>query len=625
MNPSIRILLALSLVDFKRAWSQLVLADLLARVLAIAILGPLVGLILEVFLTRTATGVVTDAAILSFLLRPVGLVTLLVVGAVSVGIFFAEIGQLMVIGRGAIEGRFVTWLDALRYVYGRAMGLVQLGGHGLVRLLWIALPFLAALGAVYALLLRAYDINYYLAMKPPEFKLAALLGGLLVLGMALRILFRIGSWLPALPMVLFEGWSGKEALRRSEQLPAAHRRWLASCLVGWVAGVGALSACVSFFVGLLGDLLVPHASGNVSSILAGLGVVLGVSFLANLFVTVLTTALFPLFVLRVVLSTTGPGALALEMAARDASGDERAREIARKLALAAGVLVLGVGGVGGYFSLHGSDGEEQVEIIAHRGASAVAPENTMAAFERGIAEGADWLELDVQESAEGIVVVEHDRDFMRRGGVNLEVWKATSAEMEGMDVGSFFGPAFSDQRVPTLRQVLELAKGRAGVVIELKYYGRDVKLEERVVEVVEASGMESEIKIMSLEYAGVRKAAALRPEWPHGLLNTVAIGDLTRLDLSFLALNAQAASQSMVRHAHGRGMKVYAWTINDPVQMWAMMSRGVDGIITDRVALARQVQDLRAELSPVGRFIVWMAGEAGLLRGMEDSSDRDDA
>jgi glycerophosphoryl diester phosphodiesterase len=72
-------------------------------------------------------------------------------------------------------------------------------------------------------------------------------------------------------------------------------------------------------------------------------------------------------------------------------------------------------------------------------------------------------------------------------------------------------------------------------------------------------------------------------------------------------------------------MKVCAWTVNDPVQMLVMMSRGVDGIITDQVALARHVQDLRAKFTPLGCFIFWMAGESGLLRDMEKSSARDEA
>ena len=81
----------------------------------------------------------------------------------------------------------------------------------------------------------------------------------------------------------------------------------------------------------------------------------------------------------------------------------------------------------------------------------------------------------------------------------------------------------------------------------------------------------------------------------------------------------------MIRRAHARGLKVYVWTINDPVQMSVMLSRGVDGLITDDPALARDVMDLREGLSPIGQWIVWIAGETGLLRGMAASSRVEEA
>jgi glycerophosphoryl diester phosphodiesterase len=269
--------------------------------------------------------------------------------------------------------------------------------------------------------------------------------------------------------------------------------------------------------------------------------------------------------------------------------------------------------------------KEEVQIIAHRGGAAVAPENTMAAFSRGIADATDWLELDVQENADGVVVIGHDRDYMRVAGVSLDVWQASNADLADLDVGSAFAPEFSDQRVPALREVLHLARGKAGLFIELKYYGHDVSLEQKVVDLVEETGMASEVVIMSLDYDGVRKTSALRPDWTYGFLNAVAIGDLTRLEVDFLALTADAASLPMIRRAHGRGMRLYTWTIDDPVQMWVMMSRGVDGIITNRVALAHQIKKARAQMTPLGRFIIWMVGESGLLSGKELSSARDDA
>ena len=81
----------------------------------------------------------------------------------------------------------------------------------------------------------------------------------------------------------------------------------------------------------------------------------------------------------------------------------------------------------------------------------------------------------------------------------------------------------------------------------------------------------------------------------------------------------------MIRRAHRRGLKVYVWTVNDPIQMSVMMSRGVDGIITDRPALVRHVMQLREALSPLGRLLVWIGGESGLLVVKETSISADDA
>jgi glycerophosphoryl diester phosphodiesterase len=136
--------------------------------------------------------------------------------------------------------------------------------------------------------------------------------------------------------------------------------------------------------------------------------------------------------------------------------------------------------------------------------------------------------------------------------------------------------------------------------------------------------MASDVMIMSLKREGLRKAAALRPDWTYGLLNAASIGDLTRLDYDFLGLSAAGASFGTIRRAHRRGMKVYVWTINDPIQMSVMMSRGVDGIITDEPALANQLKRLRDKLSPIERVLIWAAGETGFLwKGMAASTEKD--
>ena len=251
--------------------------------------------------------------------------------------------------------------------------------------------------------------------------------------------------------------------------------------------------------------------------------------------------------------------------------------------------------------------EDKTAIVAHRGAAGKAPENTLAAVQRAIEDKADWVEVDVQETADGEVVVIHDSDFMKLAGNKVKVWEATLAQIGDIDIGSWFDPSFSAERVPTLSKVLEAARGKAKVVIELKYYGHDQKLEQRVVDVVEAAGMVNETAIMSLKYDAVSKIRSLRPDWKIGLLSATAIGDLSNLDTDFLAVATGMVSAGFVRRAHDAGKQVFAWTVNDPVSMSRMISLGVDGIITDEPEMARRVLADRAELSTVERLLIHTA------------------
>jgi glycerophosphoryl diester phosphodiesterase len=611
--------------DFRRTWPQLLLTDLLARTIVAIVLTPMIGLLIKVFLLQTDDGVLADTDIVVFLLHPFGVTALLIVCAVSLGVLFAQHGILMVIGFGAAEDRRVTWLDAIRYVTGHAFELVKLAGHIIFRLLLISAPFLAGVGGVYLLFINKHDINFYLATKPPEFWWAIAIAGLLMMIMAVIVLKKCANWIIAMPLILFEGHRAGQALRESARKVVAFGWEIAFLLTAWIAGVALLSGLVTSLVGLAGEALIPDFGGNFAVVVSGLAVTLMLAGFGYLAIAILSTVLFPLLIVRLYRSLAGPGRLDPELAARSSLGEKASLQIPGKAILGLSAAAFALIILGGYTASRSFDEETDIEIIAHRGAAGAAPENTMASFQRAIIDKADWIELDVQENADDVIVVVHDSDFMKVAGIDLKVWDATNENLRDLDIGSWYAPEYSNQRVPTLRQALELAKDKLGVVIELKYYGHNRNLESRVVDIVEQTGMESDIMIMSLKIDGLKKAAVLRPAWTRGLLNTTSIGDLTRLDLDFLALNSMAASATMIHRAHKQGMKVYVWTVNDPVQMSVMMSRGVDGIITDEPALTRQVLELREQLGPFGRLIVWIAGETGLLHGVDTYSSEEDA
>jgi glycerophosphoryl diester phosphodiesterase len=202
---------------------------------------------------------------------------------------------------------------------------------------------------------------------------------------------------------------------------------------------------------------------------------------------------------------------------------------------------------------------------------------------------------------------------MKLSGVPLNIWDATRNDLAGLDIGSWFAPKFADQRVPMLADVLRACKGKARVNIELKYYGHDQRLEERVVEIVEAEGMTSDVVVMSLKPGAIEKMRALRPTWTLGLLTAITFTDLTRSDADFLAVNAGLATRAFVRSAHGAGKAVHAWTVNDAVTMSALLSRGVDNLITDEPGLGKRVLADRADMSSAERLLLGLADVFGIV------------
>ncbi len=359
---------------------------------------------------------------------------------------------------------------------------------------------------------------------------------------------------------------------------------------------------------LLGLAIVPTVTDRLAQLVVVIGGLVLLWGAANLVVSLATATALGLLLMRLY-KHTGPTSVpsAPVTSPRGSSTPgPRGRLTARQLLGGLTIAALGAAAVGGAL-LHGVGIEDHATVMAHRGASAAAPENTLAAVERAIRDGADWVEIDVQETLDGEVVVLHDSDLMKVAGVDAKIWDLPYAELRAIDVGSHFAAEFRDQRVPRLEEVLRLCKDRIGVNIELKYYGHDQRLEERVIEIVEATGMSSDVVIMSLKHDAIATVRRLRPDWRVGLLTAVTLGDLTRMDVDFLAVHTRLATAAFVRTAHRRGKDVYACTVNDKVSMSRMISRGVDALITDEPARARDLLAERTGLSAVERLLVELA------------------
>lgn len=495
--------------------------------------------------------------------------------------------------------------QGLTFVALRLPRLLRFSLSLVMRVLAIALPFLVAMLAIAYWLLSDYDINYYLTNRPPQAVLAAVLIGPLAVSLCLVLLARLTSWSLALQLVVGQGMRSAAAFRKSSMLLTGRRSQLFWQFSAWLIARILMSITVATLFGAaIGGT--PFLLADSLRLIAGvtLGLLLVWGF-ANALISALSNG-----ALASLLLSEYTAVARAQLFQRD-TGEQPDRDrnvpLWPALAVASGCLAGGL-----IFSDHvlnriGGHGQQTVEVIAHRGAAGTRPENTMSAVEKAIEDGADWVEVDVQETAEGEVIVAHDSDFMKSAGVNLKVWEATMADLARIDIGSSFDHAYASERTPTLRDVLQVARGKSKVMIELKYYGHNEDLEERVARIVDQTGMVDQIAVMSLKIPMVERIQRIRPEWRKGILAARAIGDLSALDADFVAVNTGQVSIDLVDRCHARGKQIYVWTVDDPVTMSHMISLGVDGLITNQPGLARQVTERRNALSAAERLLLWLA------------------
>lgn len=230
----------------------------------------------------------------------------------------------------------------------------------------------------------------------------------------------------------------------------------------------------------------------------------------------------------------------------------------------------------------------ETKITAHRGASLDAPENTLAAFSKALEGMADYIELDVQMTADGHIVVMHDANAYRTTGVNRQIRDMTLAEVKMLDAGAYFGEEYAGEKVPTLREVFELVQGKAMLNIEIKSSG-DLSIADKVVELVREYDAQDRYVITSFEYNLLKRVKELEPDIQVGYILSVAYGDFYSMnDIDFFSMNASFLSKRLVDAIHNSGKQVHVWTVNKETSIKNLTNKGVDNIITDDPVLARE-------------------------------------
>lgn len=230
-------------------------------------------------------------------------------------------------------------------------------------------------------------------------------------------------------------------------------------------------------------------------------------------------------------------------------------------------------------------------VMAHRGLSADAPENTLYAFSDAISVGADFIELDVQQTRDGVLVVMHDSNPKRTTGVNKDIWDVDYADIQNLDAGSWFDPAYANARIPTLEETLQFVDKRAKLNIEIKptKHGSDT-LEQDVAELITRYQYTDACYVTSFSYGSLKKVKEANPEIRTGYLMSVAYGQFYSLKYAdAFSLNKVFVTSQVVNAAHQQGKQIFAWTVNSMSEVRSLCNLHVDSIITDDPVMVQNV------------------------------------
>ncbi|WP_030023545.1 glycerophosphodiester phosphodiesterase [Streptomyces monomycini] len=257
-----------------------------------------------------------------------------------------------------------------------------------------------------------------------------------------------------------------------------------------------------------------------------------------------------------------------------------------------------------------ADGHRGVEVVAHRGASAYAPENTLAAVDAAADLGVAWVENDVQRTKDGELVVVHDTSLARTtdaeqvfpGRAPWNVADFTLAEIEQLDAGSWFGPKFAGERVPTLEDYMDAVEDNGQkLLMEIKAPELYPGIERQILKELREDGwldrhhVKHRLIVQSFNAGSVKKVHSLRPDVKTGFLGTPAVAELPKYAAFSDQINPQyksidagyVAAVHKIKGPHGRPLEVFTWTVDDAAGAVKAAGQGVNGIISNKPDVVR--------------------------------------
>jgi len=239
-------------------------------------------------------------------------------------------------------------------------------------------------------------------------------------------------------------------------------------------------------------------------------------------------------------------------------------------------------------------------VTAHRGSSFKAPENSLSAIRAAFEDGADIIEIDIQMTSDGILILNHDRSLTKVAGVGERVHNLTFEEIAILDIGSRFSRQFSGERIPTLAEVITYMieiPSSVKLNVELKDYGYSPGISEATVQLIKEMDFSNRVMITSTSIERLSTVRELAPDIPIGLIVGHLSSSVWNMDVDFYCVPSTILNERFIQRAKSMGRDVHVWTVNNTEAMSQYSAMGVASIITDRPDVLSQLLLREAEMS----------------------------
>ena len=573
----------------KYNFKTLIRFELLFKIALGVILIPLVILFCNLTMKLTGYTYLTLENIGKFFLNPITLLFLIFIIIYLTVLTMFEISTLVIIYDMSYHKKQIGVMDSIKLAFHKCKILFKLENLGVTFLVLFLIPFLNI----------GFSSNVITSIKIPEFLMDFIKGNTILLVLFiivyLILFFLLSAWLYSLHYMVLEEKSFKQAIKASRTLIKKSmikdqiKIFLIQLLI-------ALSFFLTVIVGI-GIIMIFNKIFGDALTLKSIVMTIIWFFIGTLLIIYLIISnglnyavISSLFYQHKLDKKEKISTLKIEKLKKSNSKAPKIIIIIISILAIIGGFILTYEIVSGKINMN-IEYVRNMEITAHRGASILYPENTMAAF-RGAKElGADWIELDVQQTKDKQIVVSHDTNVYRVTGLNKDIIDMTYEEISKLDAGSFKDKKFKGEKMPLLSEVLEFAnKNNIKLNIELKPTGKETDFEKQVVELINQYDMKEKCVVTSQVYEVLENTKKVDSDIKTVYVMSIAIGVITDLQsVDAYSIEASNATTNQVRRVHNTGKQLYAWTVNTEESINQMIDKNVDNIITDNIELGKKL------------------------------------